>query len=366
MTQWVPGRHRYITVQGWEPLGNLCLSDSAKNEATPWKSVEPQAGGGAVWHGTWGHHYFTPGNLMGRALAYWNKWSEDWASYDYIQFFGGTIKIPQTATTTWMITFDEYLQTKLKDYNPKTPEDKWGHPGILINDPKTHIIYPPNIYNHKKYYKVKVRPPPGWRGLQRLPDAQSYILLHWLWTWADLTHAFYDISQDSSTQHTCQIAPWWAGNAKLDKWVDRSTYQTCDSNQTPDSWGPFLPCKYTHAPECSLFFMYKLRFKVIGTSIWRPLPRNIQSEGLVPEPKPAPSFSGTGEADKKRRRPQDEADIWPGDLDSDGILTERAYQRITGDHHRDKRRCLEDTGRLRLIHDKLRLILSKHNLLKRR
>nr|QYD02386.1 ORF1 [Torque teno felis virus] len=368
VSQWVPGRHRYINVRGWEPLGNVCTSDAAKNEATPYMSIEPQSGGTGVWHGTWGKHYFTLGNLLARAKAQWNWWSDDWASFDYVQFMGGVIRIPQTSTVDWMINFDEYLETKLGTYNPKENEDKWGHPGILAQMPKTHMIFQPKTYPHKKFYKIKIRPPPGWKGLHRFPEAFSYILGHWIWSWWDPQHAFYDIYGDSSTQDTCQIAPWWATNNKFDAWADRSTYKPPSSPGQPaqNNWGPFLPQAVGRQHvQCSLFFFYKLFFKVVGNAIWRPLPRDFLTQGLVPDPKPAPTdTAGASTSHKKRARPQSEHDIWPGDLDSDGLLKEEALIRITGDSEGVKRRKLGGGGSVRHVIKKLRHVLGVHGLLK--
>nr|QYD02146.1 ORF1 [Torque teno felis virus] len=367
--QWVPGRHRYLSVRGWEPLGNVCSSSGAKNEATPYMSIEPQAGGTGVWHGTWGKHYFTLGNLLMRAKALWCMWSDDWASFDYVQFLGGVIKIPQTNTVDWMINFDEYLETKLGTYNPKEHEDKWGHPGILIQQPKTHLIFKPQTYPHKRFYTIRLKPPPGWKGLHRFPEAFQYILGHWIWSWWDPQHAFYDIYGDTSNQNTCQVAPWWATNDKFDKWADRSTYKAPTSPGQPadNNWGPFLPQAFgRQAPQCSLFFLYKLYFKVVGNAIWRPLPRDFLTGGLVPDPKPAPTGSTTGSkaTGKKRSRPQSEYDIWPGDLDSDGILKEEALKRITGPGERVKRRKLGE-GSVRSIAQKLRHILEQRGLLRK-
>nr|QYD02371.1 ORF1 [Torque teno felis virus] len=365
LREYIPGRHRYITVTGWEPLANIYNTDSAKTRAEPYKSVEPQGTTGQ-WHGTWGAHYFTPDNLMLRAQAYWNQWSADWSTFDYIKYIGGTIKIPQTASQMWMINFDEYMQVNLKEYQPKVTEDRWVHPGVLLNNPHTHIIFPPNIYAKKRMYTIKIKPPPGWKGFQRLPGAGAFICTHWCWTWADLTHAFYDPSWQHDNLHTCSQEPWWGKNASLQRWVDRTKYASCGSAIDEKSWGPFLPCKPSQYPECSLFFMYKLRFKVVGNALWRPLPRNIGSNDLVPEP-PGPGETDqakTRHSPKACKRPQDTADIWRGDLDSDGILTEEALQRITGDHNYPKRRRLEEQRRLRSIARKLKLVLAKHNLLK--
>nr|QYD02299.1 ORF1 [Torque teno felis virus] len=358
ISEWIPGRHEYITVTGWEPLGNLCNTDYAGTEATPYKSVEPQGGPGQ-WHGTWGAHYFTPNNLQLRAAAYWCQWSRDWATYDYIMFLGGWIKIPQTNRCTYLFNTDEYLSTTLKDYNPQVLEQRWVHPGILLNNPKTHVIYPPTIYKRKKYYKIRVRAPPGWKGYQRLPDAGSFVCLHWCWTFCDLSAGFYNSSYDSSDIHACTQEPWWGKNNALQKWMDRSKYQQCTSSVAPeDTWGPFLPCRY-NAYECSLFFQYKLRFKVVGNALWRTVPRNISSKGLVPEPGPPTTDELVPRAaGDQRKRPEDEADIWAGDLDSDGLLKEKALRRIIGAHPRSQRCPLEShRRRLKLIAKKLRRVL---------
>nr|QYD02215.1 ORF1 [Torque teno felis virus] len=363
--EWIPGRHRKIWVRGWEPLANLCPGDFAATEATPWKSIEPQDAAGQ-WHGTWGAHYFTAGNLMLRALAYWNKWSDDWASFDYIKFCGGTILIPQSAACPWMITFDEYLQTKLKGYNPPVNESLWGHPGILLNDPKTHLILPPLMYPRRKFYKIKVKAPPGWKGYQRLPEADGFICTHWLWSFFDITHCFFDPTFQQ-TISSCEQNPWWAGNQKLSKWMDRTKYKPCNNQGSEqESWGPFLPCKYSYA-SCSVFFLYKLCFKVVGNAIWRPLPRNLFSEGLVPKPVPdqLEEQPHTSVSSLKRKRPAHEADIWPGDLDSDGILTKEAFKRVIGDNQRSKRRKMDTARRLRYLASNLKLILARYNLIKR-
>nr|QYD02026.1 ORF1 [Torque teno felis virus] len=381
VTQNVPGRHKTIFVRGWEPLGNLCASDGPRSEATPYFSVEPQSGLQATWHGTWGHHHFTFGNLLQRSLARWNMWSADWESYDYVMFVGGTISIPQTSSTAWMITFDEYLQTAQTRYNEKNKEDHWGHPGVLLNVPKTHIIFPPWIYKHPRMYKIRVRPPPGWQGMQRFPEAMSYICVHWLWTWCSFEDAFYDARCKTSTIDTCQQAPWWASNPYVaGKWIDRTKYDTpctnCETCANKHNWGPFLPQTFgRQSHESSLFFLYKLKFKLVGNSIWRPLPRQFQSQGLVPEPEGPNQPSARRLAKrqvqhetekppaKRQRRPLSEADIWQGDLDSDGLLKERAFRRIAGHYPGDELDSL--ARRLRSLHDKLHVVLGDRGLIRK-
>nr|QYD02011.1 ORF1 [Torque teno felis virus] len=371
-----PKRHKTLYIRGWEPLGNVCQSDGAKAEATPYFSVEPQGGGQAtaVWHGTWGKHYLTFNNLLQRAQARWCLFSSDWESYDYVLFLGGTIFIPQTSHIPWMINFDEYLQTKLVRYNEKNKEDHWGHPGILLNTPRTHLIFPPWNYRHQRMYRVRIRPPPGWQGVQRFPEAMSYICLHWLWTWFDPEHAFYDVRCESSSRDTCEQAPWWANNQYVaGKWVDRTLYDDagCETEKMKN-WGPFLPQRISSTvTQTSLFFLYKLKFRLVGNAIWRAVPRNFQSQGMVPDPEgpnqqavPKKRKSKTSQSDGPyRKRPKDTADIWPGDLDSDGLLKERAFRRIAAPGERDK--SPEVARRLRDLRHKLRDILDSRNLLRK-
>nr|QYD02224.1 ORF1 [Torque teno felis virus] len=364
-----PTRHRYVWVKGWEPLANLCSSDKPTSEAQPYGSIEPQLQiTSPSWHGTWGKHYFTPSNLLLRSAAYWNQWSDDWATFDYVKFCGGYITIWPDEQAAWMINFDPYLQTK-KLTGDKNQEDLWVHPGILLNSPHTHLILPQSYMPRKKPYKIRIAAPPGWKGLQRFPDAMGYILVHWSWTWFVLTRgAFYETGNFSATGDLCQAAPWWATNSYYDKWTARAKYEDCSSDQTGNKkgWGPFLPCSIGNRyASTSIWFQYKLKFKFAGNAIWRAVPRNFRNSGMVPEPK------GPGDADASEteetapQRPQHEADIWPEDLDSDGILTDRALRRITQHSGEDLRRKLENQRRLRHIHDKLRSILRDRGLLKR-
>nr|QYD02424.1 ORF1 [Torque teno felis virus] len=362
----MPSRHRTVWVRGWEPLANLCKNDGPTSEATPYLSIEPQSDGypTGVWHGTWGKHFHTPNNLLQRALAGWNSWSDDWTTFDYIYFAGATITIPQPVYNTLLITFDPYLQTKVNVYSEKNKEDLYLHPGVLLNMPHTHIIFPFTKKHRRSFYKIKVRPPPGWTGYQRFPQAMGYILYHWGWTWASLDTAFFSTWAKPGADQ-CPVGPWWATNSYLTKWKNRTKYDPNDNQDKPRNWGPFLQPKLPNGlGEESFLFFYKIKLKLSGDSIWRPLPTNFQRDGLVPEPEGPNSSLGTKTNSKKKKRPQDVADIWPDDLDSDGILKDRAYSRITAPHTGDKRRKLEDTRRLGSLYDRVYHVLSEFNLLK--
>lgn len=364
MFQDIPRRHRTVWIRGWEPLGNLCTSDGPKIEATPYLAIEPQTEGYGTgqWHGTWGKHYHTPNNLLQRAQARWNEWSDDWATFDYVFFAGAYITIPQPQHATLLMTFDPYLQTKIKSYQESNKEDLYIHPGILLNMPHTHIIFPFTKKHRQKFYKVKIKPPPGWAGYQRFPEAMGFILYHWAWTWCKFESAFFNEWGQPGVS-TCQQNPWWAANGYLNKWVNRTKYDSNTSTNQPRTWGPFLPAKPQAGLEESLFFFYKIKLKLAGDSIWRPVPSNFSRDGLVPEPG-GPNNAETKTYSKKKKRPQDVSDIWPDDLDSTGILKDRAYNRITSSHPANKRRRVEKQRRLGSLYDRVYHVLSEFNLLK--
>lgn len=357
MTENISSRFRKITVRGWEPLGNFCKTTTARNQAEPYKSIE---GGQGSWVGSWGYHYLTLNLLQKRSAAYWCQWSDDWSSYDYVSFVGMKVLIPADQFHSWMIAFDAFLQTKqgLPLLEQKANEEEWIHPGILINNPKTHMILPQNYRHKNKFYKIWVRPPAGWKGYERFPEAMNYIFVHWVWTVFSLNQGMFDVCKCSSAVGSCEATPWWALNGNYDKWINRSKYENCESSKS-QNWGPFLQPKNCSEAEFSPFFLYKAYFRFRGTSIWRPLPHIFARDGLVP---PAPGRTQSSSTKAHKKRPLDTADILPGDLDSEGFLTEAALERITGTHHRSKRRRLEDQKQQRLKHiaNKLRLILNHH------
>lgn len=368
MRQYMPSRRRTIWIRGWEPLGNLCQNDGPRSEATPYASIEPTDPnyGTGVWHGTWGKHYHTPNNLLLRANARWNMWSDNWTTFDYVLFAGAKIYIPQPRHNGIMITFDPYLQTKILSYQEKNVEDAYIHPGILLNMPHTHIIMPFTMKHKPGMYKIRVKPPPGWSGYQRFPEAMGYILYHWGWTWFSFNTAFFNSFGDSGTDQ-CPIGPWWATNNYLDKWVNRMKYDTATTTSKTRTWGPFLPPKIDRGTEESVFFFYKIKLRLSGDSIWRPVPTSFVRDGLVPEPGGPTTTAFRSKAKKHskgKKRPQDIFDILPGDLDSDGILKEGAYHRITADHPANKRRRVEDARRIGSLYDRVYNILTEFNLVK--
>lgn len=341
VTENVPQRHRLVIVRGWEPLGNVCPGTGAKIQAEPYAAVEPALGGQGKFQGTWGFHYFTLANLLNRAYANWCTFSDNWSSFDYIKFLRMNVRIIPTLGQTWMINFDQYLQTKNVLSGEQNNENQWIHPGVLLNTPKTHIIFNPAKFKRRRLYKIPIKPPPGWKGYERLPGAMDYVLTHWSWTWCDLENAFYDWCpcNNTSDRTQCVANPWWGVTNRSNQWVNRTKYADCIKGQSKnETWGPFLPGNNCERPAFSAYFLYTIYFKFAGDSLWRPLPTSFNREGMVPPaPGPPNTKADSRKSSHKRRRPQDTGDIWPGDLDADGILTTPALKRIAGDHTRPER-----------------------------
>nr|WCS66097.1 ORF1 [Torque teno Leptonychotes weddellii virus 2] len=380
-------RRKTLVVRGWEPLGNVCENTLASKEAKPYELLDKDFKEAknancetSTWEGSWGHHYFTFELLMRRASIYFASFSSDWRSYDYLQFLGGYIWLPRQYYLDYMFYIDYDLKTSSTDQMYKNPKT-WFHPGILLNRPGAHIIGSPHRLGlHSGFKKIRVKPPSNWEGLYNIPDAIKYIFVHWAWTWIDLELSFMDsycvrLASLGGGDKVCQMDPWFSGckvhnavikddsNKDTDPragWVDRTQYAmppaNCSSIDTEriKHWGPFCPAKIgLRAPsERSVWFKYKFFFKLSGESVYRALPSPAGSD-LVP---PAPSANiGNGHKVPSKpilKRPSTEADILPGDLDADGILTDRALERITG----------SSTGRqpTLLVPKRVRFRLSRH------
>nr|WCZ58217.1 ORF1 [Torque teno Leptonychotes weddellii virus 1] len=393
-------RRKRISVRGWEPLGNICPGDSAKAEATPYLDLDVEDynifesnsdKNSAQWHGQWGHHFFTFKSLLLRAKYYFNYWSGDWEGYDYLSFRGGYIWLPRMPSFSWMFYLDNSIQSNPKD-GTGIPERKydseksWIHPGILLNRPGSRLMIS-TLQSRKGafYRKLKVRPPAAWEGQYRMDVAQDFLLFHWGWTTVNLTSSFYDFfcqrKKAATTADQCLQNPWFMGEgesfnqaqnnwnnneAKVNSltvknnllkfkydtraaWINRKLYVKSDCSNTGSSdhipgnfhnWGPFLPQNvlFDLSFGNSVYFRYKLYFKVSGDSLYRRLPSQPCKASVIP---PCPGYTDNDcpeiqtRSILKKRKPPTIYDILPGDLDEHGILTERAYERITGSN-RDK------------------------------
>nr|WCS65577.1 ORF1 [Torque teno Leptonychotes weddellii virus 1] len=398
-------RRKRISVRGWEPLGNVCAADIASSEATPYidldqYDLDPLDADirkfKGQWHGTWGHHFFTLRSLLLRAKYYFNYWSSDWEGYDYLKFKGGYIWIPRMPYFSWIFYLDSSIQSNPKDDIPENKykfEKSWLHPGILLNRPGSRLMLSSLQQPSKSFYrKLKVTPPSAWEGNYRMDAAMDYLLFHWGWTVCNVTASFYDFfcqrKRVQGAPDVCPQTPWFIHDSAWDthkdqstlgptkniyenidrfhndrraQWVNRRLYVKSDCVNTEraegkipsnfHNWGPFLPQNVILETSTgnSLYFRYKLFFEVSGDSLYRRLPSQPCKDGVIP-PAPGgesacPEISTVPLRERKRKRPKTIYDILPGDLDSDGMLTDRAYERITGSD-----RCDLTTGMGSLPH----------------
>nr|WCS66085.1 ORF1 [Torque teno Leptonychotes weddellii virus 2] len=366
-------RHKRLIVSGWEPLGNICATTTACSEAKPYKIFEceekniqttaQQMNRTYEWQGSWGHHYFSFAGLLARSQLFFNVFSTDWRSYDYLQFLGGYVWLPRQMYLDWMFYVDYDLQDKVtsemmdKYSNAKT----WFHPGILMNRKGAVIVGSPHRFGLKTMFrKLRIRPPANWEGLYNLPDALHYIFFHWVWTWVDLEQSFMDsdaVKHDKNlTDDTkpCEEVPWWLGGIdskqpivpkgfdKRSAWVDREKYccekprKYTDKNDSYARWGPFCPYTYgfPYTQSRSLWFKYKFFFKLSGDSVYRRPPTPSSAEIIPPAPGQQQACNGVKIPTSSilKKRPLTPSDILPGDLDSDGILKESPLRRIISSH----------------------------------
>nr|WCS65481.1 ORF1 [Torque teno Leptonychotes weddellii virus 1]WCS65485.1 ORF1 [Torque teno Leptonychotes weddellii virus 1]WCS65797.1 ORF1 [Torque teno Leptonychotes weddellii virus 1] len=400
-------RRKRISVRGWEPLGNVCAQDVASSEATPYNDLDmydldPRNNdctgtNHGVWHGTWGHHYFTMRNLLIRAKYYFNYWSSDWEGYDYVSFKGGWIWIPRMPYFSWMFYADPMVQSNPKEGMPEAKykfEKSWFHPGIFLNRPGAKLMLSSLQQPNRSFFRrIKIRPPSAWEGNYRIDVAMDYLLFHWAWTVTNVTASFFDFycqrKRAQTATDTCPQTPWficeksnwdartsWRADdsvkiaennyVNIDRrkedprsaWVNRKAYLKSDCVNTPGAqgkipanfhnWGPFLPQNVVleHTTGNSIYFRYKLFFEVSGDSIYRRKPSQPCSDGVIPSAPgseyPCPEIPTYPHPQKRKRKktpPLSCYEILPGDLDSDGILTDRALERITRPD-----RCDQPTG----------------------
>nr|WCS65701.1 ORF1 [Torque teno Leptonychotes weddellii virus 1] len=383
-------RRKRISVRGWEPLGNICPKDAASAEATPYLDLDiPPYDVGkhtndvGQWHGQWGHHFFTFRSLLLRSSYYFNYWSGDWEGYDYLTFKGGSIWLPRMPGFSWMFYLDPSIQSNPTEDRPedKYKSDKtWVHPGIFLNRPGARLILSTLQSKGRNFYRrMKVRPPSGWEGSYRMDLAMDYLLFHWAWTTCNVTSPFYDFycqNKSNPPSDSCEQVPWFISDPGFEKykdkqegiakdiynninkyhqdqrsaWINRKLYikSDCTNAQAQDkipanfhNWGPFLPQNVllSYQTGYSLYFRYKLYFKVSGDSLYRRLPSAPCDKTVFP-PAPGTKDNPCGEISPrsilKKRKPASIYDILPGDLDEGGLLTDRAYRRITGSSGADE------------------------------
>lgn len=273
--------------------------------------------------------------LLQRAEARWCRFSDTWDGYDYMKFLGGTVWIPQYQDLNFMFNTDTYWLGA--QFNPtsdnKAKEESWIHPGYMLHAPNTHLILSRRLAHHTRWYKLKIKVPTTWESYAPIKGAMTWVLWFWFWTWWDPERAFFDPCKDQPTG-SCEAEPWWGQGNDLQSWVNRAQYQQ-GSTGNSKNWGPFLPSRQCSGNSTSFWFIYKLKFKLGGESLWTPVPRDPQIQGYIPT---APGLNGraqgeiqpyTGATDRVPR-PRTPHDIFPFDLEDGFLLSDEALERITG------------------------------------
>nr|AWX63407.1 ORF1 [Torque teno Arctocephalus gazella virus 1] len=337
-----PKRKKIIMVCGIEPMGNMCHNlTPALKRATPQDLFDTVSSTGQHWSGTWGFGHVTLKGLVKRAKFFWSSFSSDWKSYDYVRFLGGTIYLPHHKFISYMFGTDPALDDLDKVLSAVVPnEATWYHPGWLAHQRGTHIVYSTEYKPcWKSYQKLKVRRPATHEGWYRMSQFFDLVLFNWWWTWFVPEAPFLNLwAILNFNQENCEgRTPWWAGGGTPGEegkstWVNRSKYENpLDSYQAQDraTWGPFLSSKYIDTGgqrrHGSLYFKYRLYFQVSGDSDYR-WPPSDPEKGYIP---PAPNRLSVSPPKRRKKRPLDQWDILPGDLDPSGLLTEEALERIT-------------------------------------
>ncbi|AJA71666.1 ORF1 [Seal anellovirus 6] len=390
-----PRRHKYISVTGWEPLGNCCIQDKASDEATPYEDLDSDVQTWAnrtrtagIWHGTYGHHY--PWQLLcQRAQFYFCTFSSGWKGYDYLQFYGGNIWLPKLAAP-YFFWVDPTVQDPKKSSYESLCEGQDLVPPRGIHEQKGAHYIPANNESHtlKGYKRIHIKRLSTWEGVYAISTAADYILVHWVWStvtknWAFFDGACYQAGQASSD--TCNSTPWFMSaqtaesgvKKEVDEykktndfknnlycypdprasWVNRQKYNKTIQplTVTENPGGPFLPSQGAglglsrQYDQVSFWFRYRFKFKVSGDSVYRRLPA-VSNTDTIPE---APGAQNqVSPRSILKARPLDTGDILEGDL-QDGCLTEESLRRITGSHRRRLPTKLADSSsrRVRLFHD---------------
>lgn len=211
----------------------------------------------------------------------------------------------------------------------------------MLHAPHTHMILSRRLTHRTKFYRIKIPVPTTWESYSPIKGANTWVIWFWFWTWWDPQRCFFNPCTEPDGTGSCEAEPWWAKETDPGDWVNRQKYQA-SATASSKNWGPFLPSRQCSGNSTSFWFLYKLKFKIGGESIWTPVPRDPLVEGYIPS---APSLDGRtqeGQIQPGTRtpghigRPWTTHDILPFDLD-EGILTDEALERITrGDEDREE------------------------------
>ncbi|AYP28793.1 MAG: ORF1 protein [Anelloviridae sp.] len=353
-----PRKQKWITVRGWEILGicgstwffntqgQLVIKQNIKNTLpvvylnnlgiNNANSI-PQGNNCKFkdFCGGYGNATFTLSGLAERARLGMCKFSETFEGYTWIKFIGATFTLVPAPEVDYL--FKLVNRAPFGTEEETKAETKWTHPGNLLLQQGTRIVESNKRRHCCKWPRIRYRPPPAYEGWYSIDQFCKFALVKYMWTTVSLNNpmGIPPYKDNTSSEDNGPLTnKWWQDGCK-DKntnlyapiWIDRENYNREFNSDGGNSWkdwiitdnkkpkhSPFCPPVFTTEYQNTLWIMYKFWFKVGGTTLQNFYPiYPVQEIGPPPKKQnPCPSC------------------IQPGDLEENGLLTDTAYERITG------------------------------------
>lgn len=321
----------------------------------------------ASFIGGYGQGTFTLGGLCLRASLGMARFSDSFEGYDWVKYLGGSYQLVPNAEVDWLFRWDNHKNVgyDASGRDESKDEGKWNHPANLLLYPFVSIVESIKRSKCCKWKHRRFRPNPLWEGWWDKDRFATYVLGGYMWTTIDLDNpmGLAPYARDTGTESSAPLRnDWWPSNypsqtqGKCPTWINRQEWDKGFLEDNQDNrfrnitwplsgdkrprYGPFCPpVLQTDRPQ-TLWFRYKFVFQFGGTNIENYFPRYPVSEVRDP-PKTCPSGC--------------QSCIGEGDLNSNGILTDDAYERITGaDKHGRMERESAKTRLLQLIAKQLK------------
>lgn len=352
-----PRKTKWITVTGWEIMGHVGsalswvksgqdyslhvrrnIKNTVKVDHLSKMGItnDNKAQGASAcdfkdFCGGYGEAQFTLAGLVQRSRACMARFSESLGGYDWIKFIGGSVTLPPSHEVNYLFRWDNHRGGNDKE---REIENVWNHPANMLLFPMTVIVESIERTKCCKWRRIKFKPPPAFEGWWDKDVFATFILGGYQWTTIDLDNplGLAPYTQNVQTLTTQYKNEWFKKKGPCPEWIDRSKYNKDfnESNTIATSWldwvwgslttdkvpkySPFCPPVYPTQNPQTLWFKYKFHFKVGGANL-----ENRFEEYPIHEVNQPPQTCPTSCS----------ACINPEDLDSDGLLTERAYRRIT-------------------------------------
>nr|ASH99095.1 ORF1 [Giant panda anellovirus] len=306
--------------------------------------------------GGWGYAKFDFQSLVLRNLLGFNRFSDSFVGYTHIRI----IKFRLDLVRGYSV---DYLYRLQMHRGPQDREDPLMHPANLLNMP--FVTWVESVKRSKccRHKIIRRRPGIDYTGWYDIETFRNYELFSYMWTAFDPNNPMGKNPRvDSRTEWWDQS--WITSKGKDTKirenmnvtWFDRNWDNTFVKNvnnimtpedsiwdfiwpqQKPENFKgkhtPFLPPVINTEVINTLWFRYKIWFQVGGGSIsrispWWPIRETVDTTNP-----------------KNGCPPNCPYCIHKGDTDEQGILTEHALERITGDAEHRQRDLVEKLARI--------------------